>query len=77
MTRMREGCDVYSGLVGKAEGKRPPGRRGSRREDNIVIDVKEMRWGGLDLSGLEWGEMAGSCEYGNVFLGFTKCLRKC
>jgi hypothetical protein len=31
--------------VGKPEGKRPVGRPGRRWEDNIKMDLQEMRWG--------------------------------
>ena len=31
-------------LVGKPDGKRPLGRPGGRREDNIKIDLKEVKW---------------------------------
>jgi len=37
-----------------------------RWEDNIKMDLHEVEWGhGLDLSGLGWGQVAGSCEHGN------------
>jgi hypothetical protein len=41
-------CDILAGiahkiLVGKPEGKRPLGRHTHRWEDNIIMDVKEMR----------------------------------
>jgi hypothetical protein len=32
-------------LVGKPEGKRPLGRPGRRREDNIKMGVQEVRYG--------------------------------
>jgi hypothetical protein len=35
-------------LVGKPEGKRPPGRPRRRREDNIRMDHREMGWYGMD-----------------------------
>jgi hypothetical protein len=35
-------------LVGKPEGKRPPGRLRHRWEDNIKMDLKEVRCGGMD-----------------------------
>jgi hypothetical protein len=34
--------DVYRGLVGKSEGKRPLGRRRCRWEDNIKMDLQEL-----------------------------------
>jgi hypothetical protein len=35
-------------LVGKPEGKRPPGRSRSRWVDNIRIDLEEVGWGDVD-----------------------------
>jgi hypothetical protein len=37
-------------LVGKPEGKRPLGklRRMSRWADNIMVDLREIGWGGVD-----------------------------
>jgi hypothetical protein len=40
--------DVYTGLVGTSEGKRPLGRPRYRWEDNIKMDLKEMGCGGMD-----------------------------
>jgi len=40
--------DVYRVLVGKPEGKRPLGRPRRRRENNIKIDLQEVRCGGMD-----------------------------
>jgi len=40
---MRERSGVYRGLVGKSERKRPLGW-----EDNIKIDLQEVRCGGMD-----------------------------
>jgi hypothetical protein len=34
--------------VGKPEGKKPLGRPTSWLEDNIEMDLIEMRWGGMD-----------------------------
>ena len=34
---------VYRGLVGKPEGKRPLGRPRRRWEDNIRMDLQEVR----------------------------------
>jgi hypothetical protein len=47
--RYRRG--VYRVLLGKGEGNRPPGRTRRRWEDNIIMDLQEVRWGwrhGLD-----------------------------
>jgi len=39
---------LYRVLVGKPEGKRPLGRPRCRWEDNIKMDLKEVRCGGMD-----------------------------
>ena len=44
---------VYRVLVGKPEGKRPPGRPRRRWEDNIKMDLQEVGCGGMD-----WIELA-------------------
>ena len=44
---------VYRVLVGKREGKRPLGRPRHRWEDNIKMDLQEVRCGDMD-----WVEMA-------------------
>jgi hypothetical protein len=53
--------------VGKPEGKRPLGRPRRRWVNNIKMDLKRdrMGWYGLDLFGLGWGSVEGSCEHGN------------
>jgi len=38
----------YQVLVGKPEGKRPLGRTRRRWEDNIKMDLQEVRCGGMD-----------------------------
>ena len=48
MTRMGENRGVYKVLVGKPEGKKPLGRPKSRWEDNIKMDLQEVRCGGMD-----------------------------
>jgi hypothetical protein len=45
---MGEKNNAYRILVGKPEGKRPPGRRRRRWLDNIKIDLREIRWDGMD-----------------------------
>jgi len=44
---------VYRVLVGKHEGRRPPGRPRHRWEDNIKMDLHEVGCGGMD-----WVEVA-------------------
>jgi hypothetical protein len=39
---MREKRSVYRVLVGKPEGKRPPGRPRHRCENNIEMDLREI-----------------------------------
>jgi hypothetical protein len=43
---------VYRVLVGKPEGKRPLGRSRRRWEDNIMMDLQEVRCGGMVWIGL-------------------------
>ena len=51
--RMGERRGVYRVLVGKPERKRPFGRPTCRWEDNIKMDLQEVRCGGMD-----WIELA-------------------
>jgi hypothetical protein len=39
---------MYKILVGKAERKRPLGRRGLRREGNVKMSVKEIQYQDVD-----------------------------
>ena len=39
-------------LAGKPEGKRPLGRPSQRWEDNIKMDLQEVRWDGMDWTDL-------------------------
>ena len=50
---MGERRGVYRVLVGKPEGKRPLGRPRLRWEDNIKMDLQEVRCGVMD-----WIELA-------------------
>ena len=43
MARMGEGRGVHRVLVGKPEGKKPLGRPIHRWEDNIKMDLQEVR----------------------------------
>jgi len=45
--RAGERKDVYMALVGKLERKRPLGRPRSKWEDNIKMDLQEVRWKGM------------------------------
>ena len=59
---MVERRDIKRVLVGKAEGKRPLGRRRRRWEDNIKMDVQEMGCGGTD-----WIDLAQERDSGRIF----------
>ena len=50
---MGEMRGVYRVLVGKPEGKRPPGRPRPRWEGNIKMDLQEVGCGAVD-----WIELA-------------------
>jgi hypothetical protein len=45
---MEETRNAYRILVGKPEGKRPPGRPRCRWVDNIKIDLREIGWDDVD-----------------------------
>jgi hypothetical protein len=49
---MMERRGVYKVLVRRAEGKRTLGRPRSRWDDNIKMDLQEVRWG--SRTGLIW-----------------------
>jgi hypothetical protein len=67
VARMGEERKVYKVLVGKPEGKRPPGGPRRRWEDGIRTDLREIGFGGcgLDSTGSEQGPVAGCCECGD------------
>jgi hypothetical protein len=44
-----EGRSVYRVWVGRPEGKRPLGRPRRRQEDNIKLDLREIRIDGGEL----------------------------
>jgi hypothetical protein len=48
VARMGETRNAYRKLMGKPEGKRPLGRPRRRLIDSIKIDLREIRWDGLD-----------------------------
>jgi hypothetical protein len=49
---MGEKRNAYRLLVGKPEGKRPPGRPRRRWVDNIGMNLGEVGWGDVDWIGL-------------------------
>jgi hypothetical protein len=52
VTRIREKRNTYRLSVGMPEGNRPLRRPRRRWEDNIRMDLAEMRWGNVDWIGL-------------------------
>jgi hypothetical protein len=44
--------NAYRILVGKPEREKSLGRPRHRWEDNIKMDLREIRWGGMDWTGL-------------------------
>jgi hypothetical protein len=44
VARMGEKRGAYTILVGRPEGRRPLGRPRRRLEDNIKMDLEEVRW---------------------------------
>jgi hypothetical protein len=60
--------------VGKPKGKRPLDRFRRRWEDNIKVNLREIRWGSMDWIHLlqgrdQWGG-GGFCEHGSESSGF-------
>jgi len=45
---------IYRILVEKPTGKRPLGRHSRVYEDNIKMDLKEIKWWGVDWIDLTW-----------------------
>jgi hypothetical protein len=43
---MGEKSGAYRSMVGKAKGKRPLGKLRRRWQDNIKMDLQEVRWAG-------------------------------
>jgi hypothetical protein len=48
VARVEEEKKVYTGLVGKPEGKRLLGRPRCRWEDGVRMDLREIGLGGMD-----------------------------
>jgi len=70
VARMREGRGVYRVLVGKPEGKRPLGRPRCRWENNIKMDLQEVRGGCGD-----WMELAQDRDRLRAFVSTVMNLR--
>jgi hypothetical protein len=67
---MGESRGVYRVLVGKPEGKRPLGRPRHRWEDNINMDLQEVKCGGLD-----WIELVQDRDRWRAFVNALMNLR--
>jgi hypothetical protein len=76
---MGRACGAYGGgervLVEKPEGKRPLGIPRRRWEDNIKMNLQEVRGGCGDWMERDQdrGYVVGTCEYGNELSGSIKC----
>jgi hypothetical protein len=64
--------NAYRVLMGKPEGKRPPGRHQSRWEDNLNMDLTEIGWGKDWIMWLRVGPVEDSCEDSNELFGLHK-----
>jgi hypothetical protein len=70
VARMGEGRGVYRVLVGKSEGKRPLGRPRRGWEDNIKMDLREVRCECVD-----WMELAQDWDRWCAFVSAVMNLR--
>ena len=70
MARMGEGRAVHRVLVGKPEEKRPLGRPRRRWEDNIKMDLQEVREGCGD-----WMELAQDRDSWRALVSTVRNLR--
>jgi hypothetical protein len=64
----RNACRI---LMGELEGKRSLGRPRRRWVNNIIMNLREIGWDGMDRFSL--GPVEGSCELGNETSGSIIC----
>jgi hypothetical protein len=67
---MGEERNMYRGLMGKPEGKRPLGRPRRRWEDGIRMDLREIGWGSVD-----WIQLAQGRDQWRVLVNTVMNLR--
>jgi hypothetical protein len=67
---MGEGRNQYRVLVGKPEGKRPPGRPNCRWDDGFKMDLIEIDWGSA-----EWINLAEDRDHLRAVLNAVINLR--
>jgi hypothetical protein len=72
VARMGERMNAYRILVGKPEGKRPLRRPKRRWVDNIIMDLTEIGWYGVD-----WIDMAQDREQCRTLVNTVLNLRGC
>ena len=70
MARVGEDSGEHRVLVGKHEGKRPLGRPRRRWEDNIKMDLQEVRGGRVD-----WMELAQDWDGWRSLVGTVRNFR--
>jgi hypothetical protein len=71
---MTEKNNEYRVLVGKPKGMRPLGRLRHRWENNIKMDLKEIRFGGIDWKHLTHNRSQWRALVDTVTFGFLKKL---
>jgi hypothetical protein len=67
---MGDGRGVYRVLVGKPEGKRPPGRPRRKWDDNIKMDLRE-----IGINGANWIQLAQDRVQWRTFVNVVMSLR--
>jgi hypothetical protein len=70
VARVGEGRGVYRVLVGRSEGKRPLGKPRRRWEDNIKLDLREIR-----IDGANWIQLAQDRDDWRGFVNTVMNLR--